>query len=84
MRFGSLSFLMYLFMLVCYTHVFPYTIIYSVSLGSVRVGLGVATVAVVTRRSGDPGSGPQMVSSGLSPLLTTILLCVCECVCVSE
>ena len=23
MRFGSLSFLMYLFMLVCYTHVFP-------------------------------------------------------------
>ena len=24
MRFGFLSFLMYLFMLVCYTHVFPY------------------------------------------------------------
>ena len=24
MRFGSLSFLMYLFMILCYTHVFPY------------------------------------------------------------
>ena len=47
---------------------------YSVVSGSVEVGVGVATLPVETRRSGDPGSGSHTVSSGPSPLVIITFL----------
>ena len=47
---------------------------YSVLSGSVEVGVGVVTLPVETRRSGDPGSGPHTVSSGPSPLVIITFL----------
>ena len=45
---------------------------YSLLSGSGRVDLGVVTLPVAMRRSGEPESGPQTVSSGPNPLVTTL------------